>query len=401
MQTNEKLTTAYHFICEGIIIYLLMLPFSFYYYQDISQWFIVITLIGIALFFVILSSFSSSHLPYIIASPILFIVFYMIGFPITLSIIITSIFVWRYIVLRTKTFHRNDAEYIGAAFILTILGLIISRDFLIIMFLLMEIIIVILGYTFSHLLVIEKEKRQSFNRTVWLKWGGFSLFILSIIYFLSDTFSLIMAKVWSIFGGGLTLLITGVAKFFEWLGISSFFQSEIDNIEPVEDIGINEIEQKSFLRGLEQQDGEFGTFVIIVMVILLAIFFYLIRKAMKAKGKQKPDNNITIKYEEKELINRENFFRAFGGKKRNKPNHPIRKIVYDFEKKAVKLNLGRKHYESIENWFKRLGIKEDLEIYQKVRYGAQGFSVEEEERLRKTLRELEDKLADLRKSENG
>ncbi|WP_010095095.1 hypothetical protein [Ornithinibacillus scapharcae] len=400
MHTNEKLTTAYHFVCEGIIIYLLLLPISFYYYQDISHWFFVSTLIGIALSFAVLSTFNNSHVPYIVSSPILIFVFYTYGFPVTLSIIFTGILVWRYIVLRTKSFHRNDAEYIGAAFILTILGLIISRDFQILMFLLLEIIIVLLGFTFSHLLVIEKEKQRTFNRAVWLKWGGFSLFVLSVIYLLSDTLSILMGKVWGLFGGGMTFLVTGVAKFFEWLGISSFFQSGIDNMEPIEEVGTNEPE-KTMLTDIEQQDGEFGTFVIIVIVLLLVLFFYLIRKAMRAKVKEKEENNISITYEDKELVNQRKFYKGFGEKRRNKPKHPIRKVVYDFEKKAAKLELGRMPYESIENWFERLGIEEELEVYQKVRYGGKGYSEEEEDRLRTILKGLEDKLLSLNEDSNA
>lgn len=400
MHTNEKLTIAYHFICEGIIIYLLLLPLTFYYYQDTSHLIFVITLVGIALFFAFLSSFNNSHIPYIISSPILLLIFYMNGFPITISIIITGILVWRYILLRTKSFHRNDAEYIGAAFILTVIGLIISRDFSVMIFLLVEIMVVLLGFTFSHLLVIEKEKRQSFNRTMWLKWGGFTLFILSVFYLLSDTFTLLMSKVWFLFGGGMTLIVSVIANFFDMLGINDFFQSGIDKMEPIEEVEIGEEEHKSLLSDLEQQDGEFDTFIVIALVMILIIFFYIIRKAMRAKSKQKPENDVIVNYEQMELTKHRSFFQGFGSKQRNKPKHPIRRVVYDFEKKAAKLELGRKHYESIENWFERLGLKEDLEIYQKVRYGSQEFSVVEEEKLRKTLRELEDKLLILNKSEN-
>ena len=53
-----------------------------------------------------------------------------------------------------------------------------------------------------------------------------------------------------------------------------------------------------------------------------------------------------------------------------KPNNIIRLDVLNFEQWALKLGVGRKFHETIEEWFERLGIDSQyLDLYQKVRYG--------------------------------
>ncbi|WP_053219877.1 hypothetical protein [Virgibacillus senegalensis] len=59
----------------------------------------------------------------------------------------------------------------------------------------------------------------------------------------------------------------------------------------------------------------------------------------------------------------------------------------DFELFAAKIGFGRKRFESIEDWFRRIDLKEsDTELYQRVRYGEEQL---EEEKIAQFRDEIE------------
>lgn len=80
--------------------------------------------------------------------------------------------------------------------------------------------------------------------------------------------------------------------------------------------------------------------------------------------------------------------------KRNTPKleHPVRKLMYHFEKEAVKKKMGRKHFETLEDWFTRMGIKINVQTYQEVRYGQANVTDEEVNELKEQLNKIKAQL---------
>jgi hypothetical protein len=67
------------------------------------------------------------------------------------------------------------------------------------------------------------------------------------------------------------------------------------------------------------------------------------------------------------------------------PHHPVRKLIYQFEKKTARAGKGRQPSETLEEWFWRIGLPVDGLVYEKVRYG-HGTSNEQE------VQQLKDEL---------
>lgn len=76
-----------------------------------------------------------------------------------------------------------------------------------------------------------------------------------------------------------------------------------------------------------------------------------------------------------------------------KPDHPIRKLLYQFEVRLTKRGFGRQPHETIENWFTRLQLSDyNIQIYQKVRYGGEEVSEEEVRSFKKNLQQINEQL---------
>ncbi|WP_042142909.1 hypothetical protein [Paucisalibacillus sp. EB02] len=403
MHTKQmNITQTYHFLAEGIIIYLALLPFNFYHYGSVSVWFYLAVLVGTGFVYSFISKMSNSYLPYIATIPIVFLLFYMIGYPLFLSILFSCLFAWRFIAIRGKGILGYESTYLSATLILTILGIFLMRNFDVVIMFIAQIVVVVIGFLFSNLLVIEKENQRAFHKTEWVKISGFFMGTILLIYLLSDTLSWIASKFWTGIGGGLTLFAGGIARIFEWLGLSDFFKNGMNQMEPVEETpGFAEgepVEKHSF----EPSDGEYFNLMLAISIgAIILLLIYMIYKGMKSKTYENEDVE-AIGYNLKQDKVDNNGGRLFSKvfkRKGLKPNHPIRKIVYDFERKAAKSKLGRMRHESIENWFERIGLEGDIQVYQKVRYGEQRTSVEEEEMLKSMIKLFEQNL--LKNSNEG
>jgi hypothetical protein len=386
-------THAYYFISESIIIYLALLPIVFSQFVYVSVWAYLGLVLGISIVYAFIAKQTANYFPYIISIPFLVFFLQFLGFSLGLSIVFASLFAWRFISIRGKMAASYEPTYIGATILLTLLGLLIMRDFVVIVFLITQAVVVLFGYTLRNLLNTEPEKRRAFNRTEWLKWGGFFGTTTFLIYLFSDTLAMVTSKIWTGIGGVLTLFAGGIAKLFEYLGISDFFNKGINQMEPLESTGManNEtIETTS----REHSDGvDVNILIYIFLGILLLVFIVILYKTFREKASEAVSND-SLHYDirEEKLTNDDQSDRRWFKKRNRRPNHPIRKLVYEFEKKAAKLELGRLRHESIENWFDRLDIEGDIQVYQKVRYGDYEATTEEENNLRDWLKEMEARL---------
>lgn len=402
MHTKQmNITQSYHFLAEGIIIYLALLPFNFYHYGNVPVWYYLAVLAGIGFVYSFISNRTNSYLPYIAFIPVVFLLFYIIEYPLFLSIIFSGLFAWRYIAIRGKGFLGYESTYISATLLLTILGIFLMRNFDVVIVFITQIVVIVLGFTFSNLLVIEKENQRAFHKTEWAKISGFFLGTILIIYLLSDTLSWVASKFWSGIGGGITLFASLIARFFEWLGISDFFKSGVNQMEPIEGTpGFAEGETVEM--HFEPSDGDHFNLLLAISIGAIVLFLmFIIYKSMKSKAYETEDleaNGFNIQPDEVKDDGR--FFGKVFKRRKLKPNHPIRKIVYDFERKASKAKLGRMSHESIENWFERIGLEGDIQVYQKVRYGEQSTTVEEEDKLRNMIKLFEQNLLKNNKVDN-
>lgn len=124
------------------------------------------------------------------------------------------------------------------------------------------------------------------------------------------------------------------------------------------------------------RDGNTANILPIIFVIVSILIGLLVYKLIKTKPSIEDDNEANANY----IIQSrfvENVVSKRGRKKdRAISNIPIRKAMYDFEKKAKKFNKGRIKGETVQEWFQRLEIEhpEIVPIYERVRYGGKSIS---------------------------
>jgi hypothetical protein len=394
-QKNMLITHAYYLMSEGIILYLVALPISFYYFNAVSWWYYFAIIVGISAVYSIFAKFIKSYVPYILLIPVATSIFYGIGYPILLSLAFSGVLAWRYIIIRTKLFFNSETTYLSMAIFLTLLGILIVRDIQLVVLPLVQIMINMLGYTISNLVEIKPEDRKSFNRTMWLKWIGSFTMLTVIVYFLRNPLTSAANWFWDLFGGSLSFLVTAIVKLFDFLHINQFVNQH-SNTE-MQDIEISNAEEPYELPSGDPSGGNLDIFMAIIIGALIILFIVAILRAMKAKVREKEQNETANFTKIEEGLNpEERKMKRSLIQKRVKIDDPVRKLMYQFERKAAKLEMGRLYYESIEDWFNRLGIEGDIEIYQKVRYGEQEVSAKEHEEIKIILKKLENKLSALR-----
>ncbi len=82
------------------------------------------------------------------------------------------------------------------------------------------------------------------------------------------------------------------------------------------------------------------------------------------------------------------------------PADIIRREIFELEKYAHKLKLGRFPYETLEEWWHRVGLTgtgKSIEIYEKVRYGGGTSSIEEQILIQTEIRRLKQQVKEIDK----
>lgn len=368
------------------------------YFEGLPIWTYISILFAISVGYAVISKITNSYIPYIISIPVVFIVLTSFGYNTGLSALFSGLFVWRFISIRNKIFINNESNYLIITFLLTILALLVTQNFTYVMLLLTLIAVTLIGNTLSNLYHIESEKRNSFHRTEWIKWGGIFLGSAMLFFLLRDTLTKVVSFIWSGIGSVLTLVAGSFAQFLEYLGIAEFFQRGIDQMEPIEGTpGFAEGEEIKEYTSQPSEGIDMNTLIMIAIGVIALLLIYLIYRGMKEKAVENDQEEVTqYSIKEERLADKGNFVRTIFKRRRKSPNHPIRKLMFEFELKAAKRKLGRMHHESIENWFNRLGLEGNAQVYQKVRYGEKPASREEEASLKKLLNSLEKTLEEIK-----
>ncbi|MGG1678913.1 hypothetical protein ACIFOT_24790 [Neobacillus sp. NRS-1170] len=137
---------------------------------------------------------------------------------------------------------------------------------------------------------------------------------------------------------------------------------------------------------------------LILILALLGFIFYLIykRKLKLQTFSGNPSNLVEVS---EGVFSRK--LTSFLRKRERPPEDIIRKEIFELEKFAQKLQLGRFPFENIQEWFNRTGITESneiIEIYEKVRYGGLLSSMEDQNTIRNDVHRIKQKLKEIHKN---
>ncbi|WP_164215109.1 hypothetical protein [Virgibacillus sp. YIM 98842] len=390
MRNNHPiLTYAYHFISETIILFLLFLPFLHHRFMWVPYGSYIIIAIVVCIIFSIIARYTLSYLWYIFTAPFLFIAFFVLDYPLILSIIFTGAFVWRYINIRNEEAISRENNYIIIALGLMAINSILIQDTRIIIYPLLLFAIVILGYIASHLAVVHKRERKQLDSKlpvyfIGLLAGGAGLFFL---LYEGIRFVIVFA-----FHGILDVISGMIASFAQ---LFSF--AEPEEIKPGEleegVAGENPAENWSQLEGPSFIEIVAPYVVIAVSLLFLALLiFWVWKNRYNRFNKEEQQEYDAYTSAELKIDKSASIISRWRKKLSQKPAHPVRKMVYQFERTAAKYKMGRKQFETVEDWMERIGLEADFTIYERVRYGNADVGENEANQLKKEIWKIEKAL---------
>lgn len=382
---------AYHYISEGIILfYLLLLFIQFSLVMEQAYWSYLAILLGSILILSLLAYYEVKGFFYILFAPVLLIIFYMLGFSISLSLIFTIVLTYRYYRINMTEIAQMESTYLGISSLLAILIFIISRDQEVILLLMLQFAVIFIGYFLRNLSMVSREERKAVSNKYWIlpttiAFAGVLLFLL-----FAEGIQAIIGFVWRGISVVTIYLSSTFVNLFEWIQPTGL--ESPDGEEATGDVPIQKTELGPSL--MESIEGFVSIYILIVFLIIIAFAIYLfIRLRRGGRDNTEEDNEQQINKRLEDSSTRSPFLQSANLKQFfKKPDHPVRRLVFQFEKRLARTKYARKPSETIEKWLERIGRGSELKAYQQVRYGDKDVSGEELERLKKELKKLEEIL---------
>lgn len=391
MQNSHlNMTYAYHFLSEAIIIFLIALPIMHHHYFWVPYGSYLVIIIGSCIVFSLITHLTARYIWYLAMFPVLFALFYVLDYPLVPAILFSSLFVWRYIDIRKEEIIGRENKYILITLILTTVVLMTVRDGRVILYPFLQFVILIMGYIGSNLAVVQKEDRKQFDVKLSFYFVGLLAASAGIFYLLFNFLRGGLLKTWD----GILILLTGALTGLT--KVLSLFTVEKRGWPEQESAGGGQ-EGNEFFNKLEEFnviDAMTPYWAIAIGILFLAVAFFFIivlsKKRFQGSIDRLDETNESVTYNIlDDKPKQSNRSMASLNKYFKKPKHPIRKLVYQFERKTASAKRGRKNTETIEEWIKRTGWNVDFDIYQKVRYGGQDVSSQEIEELKTQLKKIE------------
>ncbi|MUK89971.1 hypothetical protein GMD78_16490 [Ornithinibacillus sp. L9] len=385
---NLLITHAYHFISEAIIIFLLLLPATFHHYEGIPYWIYLVIISCICILFSLYAKFDWNHVPYIVTVPIIVLLFHIVGLPLLLSIILALLLTWRYIAIRSEMHIKRENFYLITTIILGTVLAIFIRDSQALMFVFIQLILVVIGNIISHTAVIKKIDQKAFNRSFWYRFLGILSFASLSFYLLTDVIRNAFLEGYLYITNGLISGLSNMLGFLPDIKLEDFVDYGAEDSPAIGELE-NPVYQKSISEIPLVAMIYFGLTALAIGLGVFLIIRYF-RTRFNFKKEVQEEKNLYQKSEEK--LARVKTQKRKYRKQFKKIDHPVRKVIYQFEHYAAKHQKGRKHFETIEEWLRRIGYNANLEVYQKVRYGDIDVSDKEVELLLVEVGNMEVKL---------
>lgn len=375
---NKSIKYGSHLLSEVTVIFLLTLPIA----NSLSHGIYFLLFLAIWVFFIILGRWVGDTHTYFFLGFVPVLIFHFMGFPLLHTFILALILTWRFAMIRRETLEYPEIIYLGLTVILMIFNMIQKHDPTLIIYLFIQFFVVSIGSALSYMTNMKSTKhyvRYLLSYIVFLTSG--SIVILIIFFGLK--------KIWDVVFPYLAMALGHIVGQLSFL--DSFFkdvempESKEDPVafQPEEDV----TDLPSTFDALAP--GLILNFIIIGLLILFVLWLVLKkRRGPESKIRQVNQPHIVKPLKQKEEKNVSRLFNF----SRRKPVHPVRKAMYDLERKALKHGQGRLPFETVDEWFGRLEIDLPSDIYQMIRYGEINVDRKKIALFLKQLKEAERKI---------
>lgn len=375
---NRVAAVSYYFTLELMLTVLCVFLF-FIHKNEFPRIFafLGICLFGIVLFSMLLSRFlnKGKWLYFITIFPLLFIAGQLLGLSFLISAMSGLFIFWRGISLFDDHSEHSEALIVLLSFLIGLVVIIYSAmshysyQNQIVFFLIFELFLVLTAAFIKKWNAIHKDKwrfAQYFIKTLTL----FSLIGLLLTFVLKYLQKAVFAI--------LQLIV---------LGLSSFVGPVINNLQYL----LNNNSKKGFKPNLKESDVKleaenfhehsFGiTENNLYLLLIMAVAGFIIYLIYKRNMRFRKTSGISLANVEITTGVLSALKPSFIHKRVKPPNDFIRREIFDLQKFGHKLHLGRLPHETLEEWWKRIGIPSSgniIQVYEKVRYGEAVSSVEE------------------------
>jgi hypothetical protein len=221
----------------------------------------------------------------------------------------------------------------------------------------------------------------------------FSLGILGVTALIVAIFPLIESAVMLLmkaFAAAFAIVVYYPLSFV--FGIFESFANEKSVKDEAEDVEVSLEENEEKLKEMihENNPNEWFTYALLILLAIGLIWFgiKLYRRKLMSMN-QFAFGNMS----EKSEMFEEDFQNQYLDRKVKVPENKIRKQLFRLEKKMSGYSFGRRSYEPVLEWMDRLDAPDELSvevnrIYQRVRYGEEKVTSEEERRYVQSINEL-------------
>src|SRR5699024_101237 len=128
MEKNSTINIAYHFLAEGMIVFLLTVPFTYGEYTQIPYWVYLGMIFAMCVVFSVYSINEKMYGWYMATMPVFTLFFLMAKYPLYLSIGFPLVLTYRYIQLRKDITPNKETSYLNVIVTVSIALLIWVKD---------------------------------------------------------------------------------------------------------------------------------------------------------------------------------------------------------------------------------------------------------------------------------
>ncbi|MFJ5713500.1 hypothetical protein [Neobacillus sp. NPDC093127] len=395
---NRVAAVTYQFILE----FILGMLFLFLIYINKNEYppvliLAVLCISSIILFSLLLAKFHNNGkwLYFVTILPLMLLIGFQTGLPLYGGLGLGLLIYWRGLSLFDDVSERSEALLLLLSFIIGLAAIIYSAmskypfQSEIIILLITQLVIVLLGGFFRKWNSIQTDKAK------------FAVYFLKVI-------AAVMAigVIPAVLLKYIQMILFGVLHFIVIL-LSAVSEPLFGVLDYLLRINRNEGRKANIKTGTGLPDEyqppsyEKTEYTLYILLILAAVAFiiFLYRKKFTKKDFSVAHSAVVSVSEGTYGSIQSNLFR----RRTKPPEDNIRREIFELEKYAVKLKLGRLPFETLDEWWQRVGLSASskaIAIYEKVRYGEGTSSIEEQTMMKTEIHQLKQQLKEIYKSLN-
>ncbi|MBA2175711.1 hypothetical protein H0266_12490 [Halobacillus locisalis] len=406
IEGRKNITLAYQMMSQVIVLYFflyllvdwLSLPFSLSSY-------LIVTSAGIA--GLLVTTYYQAYKSRVVVVPIIVIgLTFVTGLYWLIGVALAGGLVWRYNAMEVDPEQGNEHGLLIMTTILAFTELVFYRDLSLMVALLLQYVILFMGYNLSHYYRVSKADRAEGQKNILGFAVAIPLATIGLLILLPGVRS-VVGFLWS---GVSFIFLKGVSGVIAGL---QFFGLDVSDIEPSESLDgqqglLDKMEEMRPQDEATEYDGsvvnrigdatQWGLIIGILAAVIIVLFI-VYRFNKNREGFE--DEGSGLSYQSYQLASDMSDTSSMFSFSRSKANNPIRKQFEKFEKNAAKSGVGREPNESINDWFDRIGLEtSQTTLYQKVRYGLEELTSEETDRFYCEMKDLQQQIERLSAKKN-